>query len=312
MAKTINQIVIATDTFSSLITRTNQVISALGSEIITANSSNDGANTTGNTNLIGIFGANTVAVGTALRGGTVNAAANLSVTSNVVFTGANASFTANVNMNNSATTINAVAMYITGPTLTLSSNTTASGNLALTGAQLTVSANAVYTGGNTTVQSTNFNISSNTTTFSGNTVSFTGANVAIASNTSFSGVVNASANVNVSADLFYGTRYRITGVSNTDLGATTGAAINVASWPIAWNSADIHTRVGNTTATRASKILVVSASNNAYMTEYAVLGSPNTSNLGVYSISANTTDVILRFTPYVANMSLTLNINLAD
>lgn len=312
MAKTINQVVIATDTFSSLITRTNQVISALGTEIITANTSNDGANTTGNTNLIGIFSANTISVGNALRGGTVNAAANLAVTSNVAFSGANASFTSNVNINNSATTVNAVAMYITGPTLTLSSNTTASGNIALTGAQLTVGSNAVYTGANTTVQSTNFNVTSNTSTFSGNTVTFSGANVAIASNTTFSGLVNATANVNISSELFYGSRMRVTGVSNTDLGATTGAAINVASWPIAWSSADIHTRAGNTTSTRASKILVVSSGNNAYMTEYAVLHSPTTANLGVYSISANTTDVILRFTPYVANMSLSLNINLAD
>lgn len=312
MAKTVNQIVIATDTFSSLITRTNQVISALGTEILTANSSNDGANTTGNTNLIGIFSSNTVAVGNSLRGGTVNAAANLEVSSNVSFTGANASFAANVNLTNSATSINAVAMYITGPTLTISSNTTLSGNVVLSGTQIAASANAVYTGANTTVQSLNFNITSNNTTFSGNNVNLSSANLVIGSAVTITGVVNATANVSVAADLFYGTRMRTTGVSNTDLGSSTGSAIEVASWPIAWTSADIFTRVGNTTSTRASKILVVSSGNTAYMTEYAVLASPTTANLGLYSLSANTTDVILRFTPQVANMSLNLNINLAD
>jgi hypothetical protein len=112
MAKSITSIVVATDTFASLITKTNQIITALGSEIITANTSNDGANTTGNTNLIGIFGANTIAVGTGLRGGTVNAAANLTISSNVSFTGANAAFSSNLNITNSATSINSVAMYI--------------------------------------------------------------------------------------------------------------------------------------------------------------------------------------------------------
>lgn len=312
MAKTVNQIVIATDTFSSLITRTNQVISALGTEILTANSSNDGANTTGNTNLIGIFSSNTVAVGNSLRGGTVNAAANLEVSSNVSFTGANASFAANVNLTNSATSINAVAMYITGPTLTISSNTTLSGNVVLSGTQIAASANAVYTGANTTVQSLNFNITSNNSTYSGNNVNFNGANVSVSSNTTFSGQVTASANVIVSGDLYYGTRSRVTGISNTDLGPTTGAAINVASWPITWNAADIITRAGNTTSTRASKILIVTDNANTYMTEYAVLNAPLAANLGAYSITANTTDVVLRFTPYVANLSLNLNIQLAD
>lgn len=312
MAKSIANVVIATDTFSSWLTKTNQILTALSSEVLTANSSNDGANTSGNTNFIGIFGANTVAVGTSLRGGTVNAAANLAVTSNVVFSGANAAFTANVNLTNSATTINAVSMYITGPTLVLSSNTTTSGNLAITGTQLSVSSNAVYTGANTTVQSTNFNVTSNTFTVSSNTFAVSGNNATISANATFSGLVNATANVNITSDLFYGSRMRVTGVSNTDLGSSTGAAINVANWPISWNAADIVTRVGNTTSTRASKILVASAGNTAYMTEYAVMNAPISANLGVYSVSANTTDVILRFTPYVANMSLNININLAD
>ena len=312
MAKSINQIVIATDTFSSLITRTNQVISALGSEIITANSSNDGANTTGNTNLIGIFGANTIAVGTGIRGGTVNAAANLNVSSNVLFTGANAAFNANVNLTNSATSINAVAMYITGPTLTIGSNTTVSGNLVVSGSQTTVSGNAVFTGTNTTVQSLTFNIASNTTIVSGNSFNITGATANIGAQTTFSNNITATANATFNGDVLYSTRTRITGVSNTDIGSTTGAAINVASWPIGWNSADVLTRVGNTTSTRASKILVVSNNADAYMTEYAVLHAPTTANLGVYTVTANTTDVILRFTPYVANLSLNLNIHLAD
>lgn len=312
MAKNIANVVIATDTFSSWLTKTNQILTTLREEIITANTSSDGANTTGNTNIIGIFGANTVAVGNSLRGGTVNAAANLSITSNAAFNGSNTSFTSNVNITNGVTSVNAVSMFVTGPTLVIGSNTSMSGNVALTGTQLTSSANAVFVGGNTTIQSTFFNSTSNNTTFSGNTVNFTGSNVAIAANTSFTGNINAAANVSILGDVLYGTRMRVTHASQADLGGTTGAEINVASWPITWSATDIITRVGNTTATRASKILVVSNNSDAYMTEYAVLNAPTTANLGVYSVAANTTDVILKFTPYVANLSLNLNINLVD
>jgi hypothetical protein len=312
MAKTISSVVIATDTFASLISKTNQVITALGSEIITANTSVDGANTTGNTNLIGIFGANTVAVGNALRGGTVNAAANLTISSNAVFSGSNTALTSNVIITNSVTSVNAISLYLTGPTLSISSNTTASGNLAVTGAQLSVSSNAVYTGSNTTIQSTNFNVTSNTSTVSGNNFSFTGSNVAFSSNTSFTGLVNATANVNITGDILRGTKSRQTVASNTDLGGTTGSAIDVASWPLTWGAGDVTARVGNTTSTRASKILVVANGTDAYITEYAVLNAPTTANLGVYSITTSGSDVVLRFTPTVANLSINLNVTLTD
>ena len=73
----------------------------------------------------------------------VNAAANLAVVSNAVFTGANTAFQSNVVITNSATSTNSVAMYVTGPTLTISSNTihSAAGGGGVSGAAVSVANN---------------------------------------------------------------------------------------------------------------------------------------------------------------------------
>jgi len=314
MAKSINSVVIATDTFSSLITKTNQVISAIGSEVITANSSNDGANTTGNTTLIGIFNANTVAVGTALRGGTVNAAANLTISSNASFTGANASFSANVIITNSVTSINAVTMYVTGPTLNVSSNATFSANLTASGNRLAISSNANFTGANTYLASTITTITGNTLAVSSNTVNITSNAVNITSNTLFTGSVEVTDNITMMGEWRHGMGGMDgiqTHLANNDIGATTGSPISIYSWIAAdYKGGDITSVVKNGANVRVSKILIVTDGTNAYLTEYATLHSPTSANLGVYSISANTTHAILRFNQTAPNSELTLNISL--
>jgi hypothetical protein len=314
MAKSINSIVVATDTFSSLVTKTNQVISAMGSEVITANTSVDGANTTGNTNLIGIFGANTIAVGTGLRGGTVNAAANLTISSNAVFTGANAAFSANINVTNSATSINSVAMYITGPTLTISSNTSFTTNALFSGIRTTISGNAVFSGANTTLGSTTTDVTSNTFTVTSNTFTLTAANTTVVSNTSFSGTLVANGNATFVGDILRGAsgvKGKNVAVANSDIGATTGSPIVVYSWLMTeYKGGDFTSVVKNSTDVRVSKFLIVTDGTNAYMTEYATLHSPTSANLGVYSVSSNSTHAIVRFTQTASSSEVNLNVNL--
>ena len=314
MAKSINSVVIATDTFSSLITKTNQVISAIGSEVVTANSSNDGANTTGNTTLIGIFGANTVAVGTALRGGTVNAAANLTISSNASFTGANASFSANVIITNTVTSINAVTMFVQGPTLNVSSNSTFNANVNISGNRLIITSNASFTGANTSLASAVTNISSNTLAISSYTVNITSNAVNITSNTLFTGSVEITDNITMMGELRHGAggiEGIQTHVANSDIGATTGSPITVYNWITAnYKGGDITSVVKNGANVRVSKILIVADGTNAFLTEYATLHSPTSANLGVYSISANATHAILRFNQTAPNSELILNVSL--
>lgn len=311
MAKSLSSIVIATDTFSSWITKTNQLISALGTEIITANTSVDGANTTGNTNLIGIFSANTVAVGNSLRGGTVNAAANLTITSNAVFAGANAGFTANISVTNAVTAINATSMVVTGPTLTIGSNTTLSGNVSITGRTLTVASNAAFTGTNTDISSLNTNLAGNNVMVSSNTFTVNAVAATYASPVTFNGTVAISNTAALNANVAFGGYAKHAGVSNTDIGANTGSAIAMFNWiKSEYRGGDLTCRVGNTTSTRMSKVLVATNGTDTYMTEYAVLKAPTTANLGTFSVTSNTTHAVLNFTPNVPNLSMSLDIQL--
>lgn len=83
---------IAQHTFSHLIGRTNQLIYDMGTTVMTVaavaqpNTTN-GAYTTGNTFLVGMFGANTVIATNALRGGTHSLPAPLTISTNTIFQG---------------------------------------------------------------------------------------------------------------------------------------------------------------------------------------------------------------------------------
>lgn len=113
MAKSIPQIVIATDTFAGWVSKTNLIIDTIANEAVTVNSTTNGANTTGNGSVIGILTANTLGANL-LRGGGIGNTANLNsltigfsnstVSSNVTVTG----YTSNVTSNNLNVTSNTV------------------------------------------------------------------------------------------------------------------------------------------------------------------------------------------------------------
>jgi hypothetical protein len=82
------------DTFSRLVNTTNELVYDLATVVVTTapvaqpNTVN-GALTSGNAHVQGAFSANTLIASTALRGGSVSQSANLIVTSNAHFQGAN-------------------------------------------------------------------------------------------------------------------------------------------------------------------------------------------------------------------------------
>lgn len=84
MTKLITQIDKTADKFELWVDRTNDVINAVSTEVVTANSSSGGSSTTGNCVIDGIFSANTLVAVNALRGGTIATADVLTITSNVV------------------------------------------------------------------------------------------------------------------------------------------------------------------------------------------------------------------------------------
>lgn len=83
MAKSIAQINKGTDFFDTMIDRVNELANTATNEALTANTNANGAYVTGNSYLFGIFGANTLAVHTALRGGNVQTGNTLVIVSNV-------------------------------------------------------------------------------------------------------------------------------------------------------------------------------------------------------------------------------------
>jgi len=71
------QISTSTDTFNDWVTKTNQIAANLSSSIVTANSST--GLTTGNAYVNGVFSANTLAIVSDIRGGTVSSPATLNI-----------------------------------------------------------------------------------------------------------------------------------------------------------------------------------------------------------------------------------------
>ena len=112
MARAISNVVISVDSFATWVGVTNIMADAFTNFALTANNSTIGAGVSGNSNLVGIFNANTVAVGDVLRGGTVNASANLNITSNALFTGANVYITSNTYIINTNTNINSTSFSV--------------------------------------------------------------------------------------------------------------------------------------------------------------------------------------------------------
>ena len=84
MSETIGYSVISnTNLFIDWLTATNEMISLLATDAVTANSIAGGSQTTGNGFVTGIFGASNL-VATNIGGGTINASANLTLTSNLI------------------------------------------------------------------------------------------------------------------------------------------------------------------------------------------------------------------------------------
>lgn len=126
MSRTIGQIDVNSDTFELWVTRTNDLLTSLSTEIITANDATANTGTIAEprrAQLFGRFGANTLVATDNLRGGNVgdNGSALLTISSNTFIGGnstiGNATFVnchANVWINNANTQVNAQIITVTG------------------------------------------------------------------------------------------------------------------------------------------------------------------------------------------------------
>ena len=275
MARSLANVDIGNDTFLNWIVQTNKLLDALTNEIITVSTLAPGgnsvvANTTGNAQLLGIFGSNTLVATDGLRGGNVSTAAELSIVSNATVTASYLRVGANVQLNTTSvsvgnTTTNIIA---NSSTLTIGANVAVNttlffvGNSSVNGT-INSSTIAIPTGNyslgvnvgaNVNLTTTDINIGNSTVNIFSNSVTL------VAANSTQYGVVNSTA-------IFHTTK--ISAGSNVNINTTSFSA-------------------GNTTSNVVMTANLVSVSNVANLTSTA-LTIGNT----VINSSAITTDTVM-------------------
>lgn len=178
MSRTVTQIDIATDTFASLVNKTNELAVALSNEIVTTSNTTAGSNTSGNTNILGVLHANTIGT-ERIKGGTsgntatyntlIVGFANSTVSSNVTVQG----YTSNVNSNTLNITSNTSVVTTTlgvNAVSTFTGNTLIKANTSVE----TISVFANTTGHYINVVATDVIANVSTTTINSNTTVVTG------------------------------------------------------------------------------------------------------------------------------------------
>jgi hypothetical protein len=206
------------DTFQSWLTKTNQIADALSTVVLTTAANTIGGQNSSNAYINGTLSANIFAVTQELRGGTVAVAANLLISSNTSFTGANVAMnTTYLNLTSTSTTITGGTLVVGGTTTNVSSNNfyvkgtsiavtangrvginTSSADAALTVAGAANVTGAVYVGGNVTISSVgavatgkiNFgNTATRSLSYDGTKFMFGDANVAVNGHITANGII---------------------------------------------------------------------------------------------------------------------------
>ncbi len=241
--------VITTDTFAGWIDKTNQVRDDMGNIVVTVttaagaepNTTNAGL-TTGNLAIQGVVTANTIAVSSALRGGTVTTPSNLTISSNALFTTTgNVEFTAanniNIDANNLILSSNVIFDGATKIIRIDTANTTVNTGAFFVNSNTVFSANATFSGALVNITSTNTTIGDAGTDVLNNlatsvhsaNATFSGALVNITStNTTIGDAGTDVLNVNAVSD--FNANVNIDGTLTVTANATfSGANVNINS-----------------------------------------------------------------------------------
>lgn len=213
MSVSITNVNSTSDTFQNWLDKTNQALHILSTVAVTGAANTTGGVTTGNVAVNGIFTATTLSAAGELRGGSVDAAANLVISSNVNFTGANVGGSITyLDIEASNVMIDASDITLTGGELTVTSNVNFKSNTVFINTAGRLGVNTGTPDAALSVVGT-ANISGNSTfagqvTFNSNTVSR--ANTYIALNNADSGYIVFGNTVNNTIG-YNGTIYRVTG-----------------------------------------------------------------------------------------------------
>lgn len=269
MSKTYTQLDVNTNSFYDWLVLTNDMAADFA-DVITIAANTAGDVTTGNGFVNGIFGANTLVL-TNIRGGSVDTAGPMGVTSNVVFSGAQINATSNVYVTSSNG-------YIVSNNFVLASNTTV---------------NAVSVRANSTV--TNVIVSGNTFTVTPNSAFSTSVTVA--------GVLTVGNNVSVNGDLTVATQ-SVMSSNSASLSGTSAQLVDSFSGSTYRGGKYVLSMKDDANSTyQMTEVLVMHDGSTAYTTEYGTLRSV-ANNLAIVSANVSGSTVRLYVAPTVATMSV--------
>lgn len=147
MSFNLTPINISADTFEVWVNRTNSIISALNSNVVSADATSNGSITTGNSFVNGIFAATTLVAVSGLRGGNVGTSNTLNISSNVSFTNT-VYFSANISLTGNLSIINAAAItsYIRGGNSSVANVLSVYSNIYVTNTSTISTLNVTTTG----------------------------------------------------------------------------------------------------------------------------------------------------------------------
>ena len=293
MSRNVSNVNISTDSFLTWITQTNKLLQALRTDVVTVSTTITGgnttlANTTGNAQILGTLGVNTVVATNALRGGNASATNILNIVSNTSLVGSTAEyfFKVGANVQANATTLavgdSTTNIIANSSTITIGSNVTVNTSLLFIGS---AAVNSIINNAFLVTNTGNFRVGANV-----------GANVNLT--TSSLQIGNATANLNANSILL-----RIANAtfsSNiTPLDLTIGPAIvNSSIITIGLGNFSLGVNVGANVNLTTSTIQVVNLISNVVVNS-GLIRAANTTAAG-----ANLTPADLKIGTTLVNASL--------
>jgi hypothetical protein len=304
MTKAVSNVVIATDTFQTVVERVNTLASAMTSEAMTVLGSTAGANTNGNGSVIGIFSANVLAT-PLLRGG---AAGNTATLQGLTIGFSNATNSSNV-------TIVGHYTNVTSNNILLSSDNTiiAASNLVINYASARLTGNATFAVNTSfnalalTGNSTAVNFTANSNTFNINTTLLT-----LTGSANITSSANIGGSLNVVGESYFGNSITFDGIGSLVANtvqltfANNDAQLIDAIDVSVYQTAKYTIQVQSSTANEVSmtEISLVYGFSNVFTTEYGTVYA--NSQLVSFTANSNTTHARL----YSATVDYTFANNL--
>lgn len=278
MAHSITLVNKSTDTFDSWVDNHNEMANVLTQEALTANNNANGAYVIGNSYVFGIFGANTLAVFTGLRGGNVQSTNTLYLSSNLY--------------------ANDIAYTISIGNSTVNSIATATNVIYANGLTTSqIAWNQIKIGSNVVANLTTISVGNSTSlSVLGNNFLSIGnsSSNAVINNTSLN-IANISANqVSVGSGVFVNTT--VVYIGNSTVNNFSNSSVNILGGNLTLNSSSLF--IGNSTANLFANSSKFSLGDTVSLTPAGLSFGNSTVNT-----LANSTSFYINGSPVVSNTS---------